>query len=106
MQTGGGVMSSELRAWAATQPDVGFVDTIHELDGDRDLMVSWVHLRGAANAIVARAFARELSRVARPPSVSRLGRHAGRPEKHSVFPMLDRHEEAQVSLRRSRSRGT
>jgi len=60
MQTGGGVMSSDLRAWAATQPDVGFVDTIHELDGDRDLMVSWVHLRGAANAIVARAFAREL----------------------------------------------
>jgi len=29
MQTGGGVMSSDLRAWAATQPDVGFVDTIH-----------------------------------------------------------------------------
>jgi len=28
-------MSSDLRAWAATQPDVGFVDTIHELDGDR-----------------------------------------------------------------------
>ena len=51
---------ADLRTWAATHPDVGFVDMIHELDGDRDLMVSWVHLRGAANAIVARAFAREL----------------------------------------------
>jgi len=41
---------------------------IHELDGDRDLMVSWVHLRGAANAIVARAFASELrARLARHP---------------------------------------
>ena len=74
---------ADLRAWAATHPDVGFVDMIHdmihELDGDR---------------------------AARPPSVSRLGRHAGRPEKHSVFPMLDRHEEPQVSLRRSRSGGT
>ena len=79
MQTGGGVMSSDLRAWAATQPDVGFVDTIHELDGDR---------------------------AARPPSVSRLGRHARRPEKHSVFPMLDRGEEAQVSVGRGASRGT
>ena len=63
---------ADLRAWAATHPDVGFVDMIHdmihELDGDRDLMVSWVHLRGAANAIVARAFARELrARLARHP---------------------------------------
>ncbi len=40
----------------------------HHNDGDRDLMVSWVHLRGAANAIVARAFARELrARLARHP---------------------------------------
>lgn len=46
----------ELRAWAARE-NVPLADVIHALDGDRDLMVNWVHLTGPANAIVARELA-------------------------------------------------
>jgi hypothetical protein len=52
-------LMDDLRAWAGRN-DVGFVDVIAELDGNRDLMVNWVHLRGEANAIIARALAREI----------------------------------------------
>ena len=48
---------AELRDWAARE-DVPLADVIHALDGDRDLMVNWVHLTGSANAIVARELAR------------------------------------------------
>jgi hypothetical protein len=48
---------AELRAWAARE-SVPLADVIRALDGDRDLMVNWVHLTGAANAIVARELAR------------------------------------------------
>ena len=52
-------LMTALRQWA---PDagVGFVDVIHELDDRRDLLVNWVHLRGDANRIIARALAREV----------------------------------------------
>jgi hypothetical protein len=49
----------DLRAWASRE-QVPLVDVIRELDGNRDLMVNWVHLRGEANAIIARALAREI----------------------------------------------
>lgn len=50
---------AELRDWAARE-GVPLVDTIGALDGDRDLMVNWVHLRFEANAIIARELAREI----------------------------------------------
>jgi hypothetical protein len=49
------LMAAE-RQWA-TDSEVPLVDTIHELDGDRDLLVNWVHLRPEANAKIARALA-------------------------------------------------
>ena len=52
-------LMDDLRTWAKKN-GVGFVDVIAALDGDRDLMVNWVHLRGEANAIVARALASEI----------------------------------------------
>jgi hypothetical protein len=57
---------AELRAWAARE-NVPLADVIQALDGDRDLMVNWVHLTGAANAIVAR----ELARVIREQLAAR-----------------------------------
>lgn len=56
----------ELRAWAA-RDGVPVADVIRALDGDRDLMVNWVHLTGQANAIVAR----ELARVIREQLAAR-----------------------------------
>lgn len=56
----------ELRAWAA-RDGVPLADVIRALDGDRDLMVNWVHLTGQANAIVAR----ELARVIREQLAAR-----------------------------------
>jgi lysophospholipase L1-like esterase len=62
-------LMAALRAWAPGA-GVGFVDVIHELDAQRDLLVNWVHLRGEANGIIARALAREiragLARAAAP----------------------------------------
>jgi lysophospholipase L1-like esterase len=52
-------LMAALRAWVPGA-GVGFVDVIHELDAHRDLIVNWVHLRGEANAIIARALAREI----------------------------------------------
>jgi lysophospholipase L1-like esterase len=52
-------LMDDLRAWASRE-QVPLVDVIRELDGNRDLMVNWVHLRGEANAIIARALAREI----------------------------------------------
>jgi lysophospholipase L1-like esterase len=49
------LMAAE-RQWAAAA-GVPLVDMIHELDGDRDLLVNWVHLRPEANAKMARALA-------------------------------------------------
>ena len=61
---------AELRDWAARE-DVPLADVIRALDGDRDLMVNWVHLTGQANAIVARELARviraQLATRAAPP---------------------------------------
>jgi len=53
------VLMNDLRAWAP-HAGVGFVDVIHELDGNRDLLINWVHLRPEANAIIARALARSI----------------------------------------------
>jgi hypothetical protein len=52
-------LMSDLRDWAP-RSGVGFVDAIDALDARRDLMVNWVHLTAAANAIVARALAEEI----------------------------------------------
>lgn len=49
------LMAAE-RRWAA-ETGVPLVDTIRVLDGDRDLLVNWVHLRPEANAKIARALA-------------------------------------------------
>ena len=65
---------AELRAWAARE-DVPLADVIRALDGDRDLMVNWVHLTGQANAIVAR----ELARVIREQLAARDGGLAASP---------------------------
>ena len=48
---------ADLRDWASRE-NVPLADVIHALDGDRDLMVNWVHLTGQANVIVARELAR------------------------------------------------
>jgi lysophospholipase L1-like esterase len=64
---------AELRAWAA-RDDVPLADVIHALDGDRDLMVNWVHLTAAANAIVAR----ELAGVIREQLAARPAPAGGR----------------------------
>ena len=50
-----------LRTWAASHPDVGFVDVIKLLDQDRDLLLNWVHLRAEANHKIAEALAAEVS---------------------------------------------
>jgi len=62
------VVMNDLRAWAP-QAGVGFVDVIHELDGNRDLLVNWVHLLPAANAMIANALAREILRELDLPSL-------------------------------------
>lgn len=55
-------LMADLRAWAPSAgSDVGFVDVVHELDGGRDHLVNWVHLDGQANAVIARALAREIA---------------------------------------------
>lgn len=48
-----------MRAWARAS-DVPLVDVIVELDGRRDLLINWVHLRPEANRIVAAALARTI----------------------------------------------
>jgi lysophospholipase L1-like esterase len=61
------LMAAE-RRWA---PDAGvpLVDVIRELDGDRDLLVNWVHLRPEANAKIAHALAAAIrTELARRPS--------------------------------------
>lgn len=59
-------LMNDLRAWAPRE-GVALVDTIHELDGDRDLLVNWVHLRPEANRKIARALAGAiLTELARP----------------------------------------
>ena len=60
---------AELRDWAARE-DVPLADVIHALDGDRDLMVNWVHLTGPANAIVARELARVIREQLAPRTVA------------------------------------
>jgi hypothetical protein len=45
--------------WAARN-HVGFVDALVGLDRQRQLLVTWVHLRAAGNAIIAKALAREI----------------------------------------------
>lgn len=62
----------ELEIWAASQ-DVPLVDVISALDGDRDVLVSWVHLSPRGNQMVAAAFAQEIlaGRLARPTILPR-----------------------------------
>ena len=73
-------LMQDLRGWARAHPDVGFVDVIAALDGDRDLLVNWVHVRPEANRKIAEALAPEIlamaSRRASPPKED--GRAPGR----------------------------
>ena len=59
-----------LRSWASAQ-GVPLVDVIHALDGDRDVLVSWVHLSPKGNRIVAQAFVDEILRQAHAPASGR-----------------------------------
>ncbi len=54
-------LMDDLRAWAARR-DVAFVDVIAALDGERQLLHTWVHLEPEANRSAAAAFAREILR--------------------------------------------
>ncbi len=58
-----------IREWAATH-GVPLVDGIGRLDGQRDLVLTWVHLAPSANKNLARAIAAEIVRVTRvqPPT--------------------------------------
>jgi lysophospholipase L1-like esterase len=72
-------LMDQLRGWAAAPGSpVGFADVVHALDSRRDLMVNWVHLDGAANAIVARTLAaaiepRMAAAVAARPALAPAG---------------------------------
>lgn len=59
---------NQLRAWVGGK-DVPLVDGIRALDSHRDLMTSWVHLSGRANAILAMAIADGIASHVCPLSV-------------------------------------
>ena len=68
-----------LRGWAPQHPDVEFVDGIHVLDQDRNLLANWVHLRAEGNAKLADALANEILSRARgvPPLAARRAKPGG-----------------------------
>jgi hypothetical protein len=49
----------DLEVWAK-ENNVPFVDAIAELDNDRDVMVSWVHLSPRGNRMLAEALAEKI----------------------------------------------
>jgi lysophospholipase L1-like esterase len=55
-------VTKAVRTWAASE-HVPLVDGIALLDGDRDLILTWVHLAPAANESLARAIAAEIRAV-------------------------------------------
>ena len=48
-----------LKNWVSAE-NVPLVDIIGQLDNDRDVLVSWVHLSPEGNRMVAEAFSEEI----------------------------------------------
>ena len=53
------ILMRDLEAWAG-RAGVPFVDMIHELDQNRDVLVSWVHLSAEGNRMIADRLASEI----------------------------------------------
>ena len=54
------VLMRDLRQWADSGT-IPLVDAINALDQRRDVLVSWVHLSGEGNRLIAEALAAEIA---------------------------------------------
>jgi lysophospholipase L1-like esterase len=52
-------LMNAMRSWASAR-GLPLVDVIRALDGERDVLVSWVHLSPKGNQMIAKAFAEEI----------------------------------------------
>jgi GDSL-like Lipase/Acylhydrolase family len=57
------LLMHDLRHWASTN-GVPLVDVIKILDGERDVLVNWVHLSRRGNEVIAGSFAKEIAKHA------------------------------------------
>jgi len=54
-------LMTDLKSWASAA-SAPFVDIIAATNGNRDVLLSWVHLSPRGNQMVAQAFAKEILR--------------------------------------------